>query len=509
GGGIPITGSSGNWADIPFDFSDFTSAMRVAFTSQGNGGGSLDLASVRVIVDADSDGDGMPDSWDDANGLNKNDPADAEDDNDAVGGADGLTNLEEFLARTNPQDADSDDDALLDGDEVNGTLNPWTAGVFGSPPGDPTDPNNIDSDGDGETDGFEIANGTDPNAPPPNTGPLFPFVDTDGDGYRDEAETAFGSNPGDALSCPDHRPNPARPNLVVIYADDMGLGDMSAYGTLFGTAAPADTPRMDSLASQGVLFTQAHSGSAVCTPSRYALLTGKYNWREFNSISSHYGVGPISDIPRPGDTTIAEFLQAEGYDTAAFGKWHLGGTWFRTNSNTRITGNPSDPSIIDWARPVEDHAVAHGFDLFRGLATTINFGPYVFLEDDRMQYWDITLNGGTGAFRQATNGDTFQWFTTAELNASVVGNKDSRASLGDPSYRQVDAGPIMIDQVEDYLAGRVGNTNAFFAYVALYSPHLPWALTAPFIGTNSGNGFYYGDWMPEVDDRIGELEDEL
>ena len=74
----------------------------------------------------------------------------------------------------------------------------------------------------------------------------------------------------------------------------------------------------EDLADQGVLFTQAHSSNGVCTPSRYALLTGQYNWRAFNGISSHYGVGPIAEIPRLSDTTIAEFLRVQGYDTAAF-----------------------------------------------------------------------------------------------------------------------------------------------------------------------------------------------
>jgi arylsulfatase A len=510
-GGTPIAGGSGTWAQVPFSFADFTSGMRVAFTTQGTGGGSLDLASVTVQADGDSDRDGMPDSWEDANGLDQGDPADAGLDNDTNGGADGLTSLEEFQTGTDPQDADTDDDGLKDGDEVRGTLNRWHAGVSGTPPGDPTNPRAADSDDDGIHDGVEIANGTDPNAPPPNTGPLFPFVDADGDSYRDEAETAFGSSPTDRSDRPDHTPRPAKPNVVIIYADDMGLGDMSAYGDLFGTPSPAATPRMNSLAAEGVLFTQAHSSNAVCTPSRYALLTGKYNWREFDGISGHYGAGPIPEIPRASDITIAEFLKTQGYDTAAFGKWHLGGAWYQRNSNTRVTDNPTDPGTIDWARPVERHAVAHGFDIFRGLATTINFGPYVYLENDRNQYWDRTLNGGAGGFRNATNSDTFHYFTTTELNSTVTGNKDSRASLGDPSYSQGPGSvlrgpePIMIEQVENYLAARTADADPFLAYVALYSPHLPWALTPPFVGADSARGFYYGDWMREVDDRIGRV----
>ncbi|MEZ5302952.1 MAG: sulfatase-like hydrolase/transferase [Verrucomicrobiales bacterium] len=386
-GGAPIAGGSGAWADVPFDYAALGSSMRAAFTTQGSGGGSLQVERLRVAVEGDSDGDMMPDSWEDAHGLAKDDPDDAGLDDDAEGGPDGLTNLEEFRKGTDPQKADTDGDGLRDGDEVRGTLNPWKGGSLDKPPGDPTDPREPDSDGDGENDGAEIAAGTDPNAPPPNTGPQFPFVDSDGDSYRDEAEDAFGSAADDPSSCPDHTPAPAKPNVVIIYADDMGLGDMSAYGDLFGTPSPAQTPRMDTLASQGVLFTQAHSSNAVCTPSRYALLTGKYNWREFDGISAHYGAGPVAQIPRDSDVTLAEFLKARGYDTAAFGKWHLGGEWYDRATGARITGNPAAPDSVDWERRVVRHATDHGFDSFRGLAATINMGPYVFLRDDRNQFW--------------------------------------------------------------------------------------------------------------------------
>ena len=404
-GGL-IVGGAGKWAELPFDFGKMITAMRVAVVTQGNGGGTLDLASVNVAV----------------------------------------------------------------GTEADATM---------------------------------------PDAPPATTGPVISFRDNDGDGYRDDAETALGSDPNDPDSIPHSPSDSIKPNLVIIYADDMGFGDMSAYGSMFGTFSPAKTPRMDTLANQGVLFTQAHSSSAVCTPSRYALLTGKYNWREFHNISLFYGNGQIPDIPKPSDITIAEFLKSQGYQTAAFGKWHLGGNWFQRNGDIRVTGNPTDPSNVDWARPVENHAVAHGFDTFRGLATSINIGPYVFMVDDRMQFWDSTLNSGSGGYRDARNNDEFQWLSSTRLNSTVVGNKDSRASLGDPSYRQVDAEPLMLAQVEEWFGSRTGDNTPFFAYVALYSPHLPWALTPHFAGADSAAGFHYRDWMREVDHRIGRVLDAI
>ena len=290
-----------------------------------------------------------------------------------------------------------------------------------------------------------------------------------------------------------------RPNVVIIYADDMGFGDMGAYGARFGTPSPAPTPRMDSLAAEGLMFTQAHSSNGVCTPSRYALLTGKYNWRTFNDISWSYAA---PDIPS-GDTTLAEFLKAQGYRTAAFGKWHLGGFFYDRAGvpYTARSADITDPAQIDWEHPLVGHATDNGFDIFRGLAVTINLPPYVYVKDDRIQYYEPGLG-----YRDARNTDAFHSFTGFELDGDLSIGGDSAGGLGDPSYKQIDADPIMLGEVERYLTERATDPTPFFAYVCLYSPHEPWHITAPFIGSV---GFPYGDWMSEVDSRIGRVLDAI
>ncbi|MGJ8639760.1 MAG: sulfatase-like hydrolase/transferase [Opitutaceae bacterium] len=463
------------------------------------------FSNPRLILTSplDSDNDDMPDNYELANELNPNDASDRDISSDE----DSLTNFEEFTLGTDPQNPDSDNDGLDDDDEVNGSLNPWVSGIQSVPPGDPTDPLNADSDNDGVDDHAEILAGTDPNLPPPDTGPIIPFLDSDGDSFRDEAEVAFGSDPNDTTDIPDHRSAIDKPNVVIIYADDLGFGDISAYGDLFGTISSAPTPNIDTLADEGVLFTQGHSGNGVCTPSRYALLTAKYNWREFNDITGNYG-GTIGgdELPRVADVTIAEFLKTQAYDTAAIGKWHLGGAFY-LRDGSRITGGPTDPSTVDWERRVDLHATDHGFDEFRGYAVAINFAPYVYMIDDSLQFWDTTLNSGAGGFRDATNDDPFRFFTKSELNAPVIGAKGSRDGLGDPSYSQLDAGPQLVSDAEAYFADRAtrGDTDPFFVYLPLHSPHRPWAVTPEFRGDDTARGFIFADWMREVDDRVGRI----
>jgi len=291
-----------------------------------------------------------------------------------------------------------------------------------------------------------------------------------------------------------------RPNVVIIYADDMGFGDISAYAAQFGTSSPAPTPRMDALASEGLMFTQAHSSNGVCSPSRYALLTGKYNWRTFSGISAAYAA---PDIPT-SDVTLAEFLKTQGYDTAAFGKWHLGG-YFYDRSGVPYTARGTeltDPTTVDWEHPLVGHATDNGFDVFRGLAVTINIPPYVYVKEDRIQYYDRS----TGTYRNARNSDTYESFTYETLADGLVVGAAGVPGLGDPSYKQLDADAVMLRELSTYIAGRAREPTPFFAYVCLYSPHDPWHVTPPF--TNVA-GFPYGDFMAEVDSRIGRILDTI
>ena len=114
---------------------------------------------------------------------------------------------------------------------------------------------------------------------------------------------------------------------------------------------------------------------------------------------------------------------------------------------------------------------------------------------------------GTGAFRPALNTDQFRFFTRAELNSTVIGARGSRDGLGDPSYTQVGAGPQLVRDAEEYFADRAssGDTDPFFAYVSMHSPHRPWAVTPEFRRADTARGFIFADWMREVDSRVGRI----
>ncbi|MCD6361703.1 MAG: arylsulfatase [Armatimonadetes bacterium] len=163
------------------------------------------------------------------------------------------------------------------------------------------------------------------------------------------------------------------PNIVFIMADDMGYGDPGCYG-----AEKIPTPNMDRLAAEGMRFMDAHSSSAVCTPSRYSVMTGRYCWR--TRLQSGVMWGYSEPLIEPDRLTVAEMLRGCGYATGAFGKWHLGLGWHRTGAieNDR----EEDGSNIDHTVPLTDSPIHHGFDTYWGIAASLDMPPYCFIEDD-------------------------------------------------------------------------------------------------------------------------------
>ena len=173
----------------------------------------------------------------------------------------------------------------------------------------------------------------------------------------------------------------SKPNIVFIFADDMGYGDLSCYG-----ATKILTPNVDRVASEGVRLTDAHSSSAVCTPSRYSVMTGRYCWRSSLKRWVLGGFGkPIIEQDR---LTVASMLQSQGYATAAIGKWHLGLNWsLKHEEGEELIAFEAptwslDGFDVDYSKPITGGPTSLGFDYFFGIAGSLDMPPYCFIEND-------------------------------------------------------------------------------------------------------------------------------
>ena len=174
----------------------------------------------------------------------------------------------------------------------------------------------------------------------------------------------------------------SRPNIVILYADDMGYGDLAIQNP----ESKIPTPNLDRLAREGMRFTDAHSSSGICTPSRYALLTGRFHWRKFHEIVTSFDP-PVLD---PAETTLPEILKQRGYRTACVGKWHLGWNWSdillpgaKPKMDAKGRNKIYAPEDFDWSRRISGGPRSHGFDYYFG-DDVPNFPPYAWFEDDRV-----------------------------------------------------------------------------------------------------------------------------
>lgn len=238
------------------------------------------------------------------------------------------------------------------------------------------------------------------------------------------------------------------PNILVLYADDLGYGDLGCYNP----ASKIPTPNLDRLAEQGMRFTDAHSSSGICTPSRYALLTGRHHWRDFHGIVNAFG----SSVFKPERLTLPEMLQAKGYATAAIGKWHLGWDWDAIKKpGAKPQGEGKNqvwgPEAFDWSKPIPNGPLAHGFDHYFG-DTVINFPPYCWIEDDKvLQAPDVLM-------------DTQLWkppllrSETASVRTSHVHNtSENRYAIRDGDW-------LLVDSKDGYVSRRNAAWEARHGY---------------------------------------------
>ena len=272
-----------------------------------------------------------------------------------------------------------------------------------------------------------------------------------------------------------------KPNILILYADDLGFGDLACYNP----KSKIPTPHLDRLAKQGIRFTDGHSSSGICTPSRYALLTGRHHWRKFHGIVGALGGTVFS----PNRLTLPEMLKQEGYTTACIGKWHLGWDWAAIRKpDAKQIGQGRrktwGPDAFDWSKPIPDGPLAHGFDHYFG-DTVINFPPYAWIEDDQLVHAPDTMM------------DTSKWKQIKE------GNWECRPGPMITGWDPYAVMPTLTKKGVEYIRARQKSNEPFFLYFAYPGPHAPIIPNDEFDG-KSGAGAY-GDFVVEIDDSVGQL----
>ncbi len=254
------------------------------------------------------------------------------------------------------------------------------------------------------------------------------------------------------------------PNLVYILADDMGYGDVSCLNP----QSKIHTPRLDQLAAEGMVFRDAHASSAVCTPSRYSLLTGRYNWRSWLKEGVTFGyAGPLIE---PGRMTVASLLKEHGYHTGCFGKWHLGWHWPRKGP---------EESEVDFTKPIAGGPTALGFDEFFGISASLDMPPYVYIENEQPTAVPdriIPASAGKTLWREGPIA---------------------------PDFKHADVLPTLTQKALDFIERQAGQGNPFFLYFPLPAPHTPILPGPAFQGKSGANE--YGDFCLQVDDVVGQI----
>ena len=266
------------------------------------------------------------------------------------------------------------------------------------------------------------------------------------------------------------------PNIVIIYADDMGYGDLACQNP----DSKIPTPNLDKLAQEGLRFTDGHCSSGICSPSRYALLTGRYHWRVFHHVVTSFGQPRFE----PERLTLPEMLKGKGYRTACIGKWHLGWDWnaIKKQNAKPVKAKGFLPEAFDWSKRIPGGPVDQGFDYYFGDGT-INFPPYCWIENDRV------LEAPTESM---TNGArTTQEGTWGFRSGPMVRDWDFYKVL-----------PTLTDKTVEWISQQE-NDQPFFLYFSLPSPHAPIIPNEEFQGrTEAGD---YGDFMFQTDWVAGQV----
>lgn len=278
-----------------------------------------------------------------------------------------------------------------------------------------------------------------------------------------------------------------KPNIIYVLCDDLGYGDLRCLNK-DGKIA---TPNFDRLAAGGMAFTDAHSGSAVCTPTRYGVLTGRYAWRTKLQSGVLGGLSPR--LIEPGRLTVANMLKEQGYHTAAIGKWHLGMNWAKLpgkDVNELNIETPEQVKNVDYKQLIAGGPTTVGFDSYYGISASLDMVPYTFIENDRVTVLP----------------------TVEKQFPMMIGRTGGMTRLGPaaPEFEAHQVLPRLTEKAVEYISQRAAPAKSgqpFFLYLPLASPHTPIAPTEAWLGKSGLNP--YADFVMQTDEALGKILDAL
>ena len=259
------------------------------------------------------------------------------------------------------------------------------------------------------------------------------------------------------------------PNVIVVMADDLGIGDVSPTNP----DCKIKTPALQKMADEGITFLDAHTPSSVCTPTRYGLLTGRYNWR--SRLARGVLSGTSNHLIPPERPTLGHLMRAVGYHTSMVGKWHLGWDWSR------------DGKKIDFTGPVKNGPDINGFDRYYGHCGSLDMPPYVWVDTGRITAAPDREEG------VSRNNDRYGWYRHGPIG---------------PDFHIDQVLPHLFDKAMATVKERAADAKAdkpFFIYLALPAPHTPIVPVPPFKDASGLNP--YADFVIQVDHHMGELLD--
>lgn len=272
------------------------------------------------------------------------------------------------------------------------------------------------------------------------------------------------------------------PNIILILADDMGTGETSLGGGLI------PTPALDSLAKEGMRFTDAHTSSAVCTPTRYGILTGRYNWRSWlkKGVLTNATDPALMD---PARLNMPAFLQKAGYHTACIGKWHLGVDWPRLPKGTDLGKDKKGPSWqVDYTKAIKKGPTDVGFDEAFYLLSSLDMAPYVYIRNNKA-------------------------VSIPTVNKSFPHNEYNKYHRVGAGAENFDASTCLADWASEsrrYIKERAKDVSKkpFFLYLPITSPHTPITPGKKFKGMYKQYS-WYADFIAETDWVVAEVLDQL